>query len=324
MSKKLFILTSFVLVLGLAGYVSAAEVDAEIPVVVSQKPILDGVVDDVWSLSTEQFITMTKDGIPPTSPADCSGSWRALWDSGYLYVLVNINDEALVQDSDPTTGWWDDRVEVFIDGDNAKDDAPDGKNDYQYNFRWNHGVVETPVEWYFRATPHPAGSSLEGVEYAVVTTDDGYLFEIALPWSTMTGELPQVGQQIGIDVMIDDDDDSGGQDTMLAWHDTEIGTPHVPSKWGTALLVLVSSEKAYHPNPADGQKDVPRDAILKWMAGDYADTHDLYFGTVFDDVNDAGRDNDPNGVLVSQNQAETTYDPPRPSRIRPELLLAGR
>jgi len=79
---------------------------------------------------------------------------------------------------------------------------------------------------------------------------------------------------------------------------------------GLTKLVLVSSEKAYHPNPAVGKKDVPRDAILEWMAGDYADTHDVYFGMVFDDVNDASRDNDPNGVLVSQNQAETTYDPP--------------
>jgi hypothetical protein len=79
---------------------------------------------------------------------------------------------------------------------------------------------------------------------------------------------------------------------------------------GLTKLVLVSSEKAYHPNPADGRKDVSRDAIFKWTAGDYADTHDVYFGMVFDDVNDASRGNDPNGILVSQNQAETTYDLP--------------
>jgi hypothetical protein len=64
------------------------------------------------------------------------------------------------------------------------------------------------------------------------------------------------------------------------------------------------------PSPADGAIDGPRDVILSWMAGDYAETHDVYFGTVFDDVNDASRDNDPNSVLVSQNQYETTYDPP--------------
>jgi hypothetical protein len=64
------------------------------------------------------------------------------------------------------------------------------------------------------------------------------------------------------------------------------------------------------PKPGNRVIDVPQDAALGWMAGDYADTHDVYFGTIFDDVNDAGRDNDPNSVLVSQNQAETTYEPP--------------
>ena len=70
---------------------------------------------------------------------------------------------------------------------------------------------------------------------------------------------------------------------------------------GLTKLVLVSSEKAYHPKSADGRKDMPRDAIFKWTAGDYADTHDVYFGMVFDDVNNASRGNDPNGILVSQN-----------------------
>jgi hypothetical protein len=314
MSKKLIYFISAVTVLGLAGYVSTAEADAEIAVasVAFGKPILDGVMDDVWFLSTEQFITVTKEGTPTTSPADCSGSWWALWDSEYLYVLVDVDDEALVQDSDPDTGWYDDRIEIFIDGDNSKDSAPDGKNDYQYNFRWNFGKVERPVEWYFDASgvPHPAGSSIEGVEYVVVTTDDGYLFEVALPWSTMTRELPQEGQLIGIDVSIDDDDDGGGRDAMLSWYHTGPTTPHTPALWGTASLVVISSEGAYCPNPSDGRKDVPRDAILKWLAGDYADTHDVYLGTVFDDVNDASRDNDPNGVLVSRGQYETTYDPP--------------
>jgi len=79
---------------------------------------------------------------------------------------------------------------------------------------------------------------------------------------------------------------------------------------GLTKLVLVSSEKAYPAYPKDGQEDVPGNAVLKWIAGDYADTHDVYLGMVFDDVNDAGRGNDPNGILVSHNQAETTYNPP--------------
>ncbi len=80
-------------------------------------------------------------------------------------------------------------------------------------------------------------------------------------------------------------------------------------------LLMVSGEDvnlavALLPEPADEAIEVPQDTVLSWIAGEHSDTHDVYFGTVFDDVNDASRGNDPNGVLVSQNQTETTYDPP--------------
>jgi len=63
------------------------------------------------------------------------------------------------------------------------------------------------------------------------------------------------------------------------------------------------------PSPAQGAVDVPRDTALSWEPSVFADTHDVYFGTVLTDVNDAERDN-PLGVLVSQGQADTTYDLP--------------
>jgi len=44
-------------------------------------------------------------------------------------------------------------------------------------------------------------------------------------------------------------------------------------------------------------------------AGEFANTHDVYFGISLDDVNTAGRDN-PLGVLVSEGQAATTYELP--------------
>jgi hypothetical protein len=286
MSKKLIYLVSFGLVLGLADYVSAAQNGVEIPSVGYPKPILDGVMDGVWLLSTEQIMTLFT-GEEPTSPEDCSASWWALWDMEYLYVLVDVTDEALIQDSDPSQGWLDDRVEIFIDGDNSKDDAPDGKNDYQYNFRWNHGKVETPVEWYFRATPHPSGSSLEGVEYGVATTDSGYLVEAKMPWSTMTGEAPYEEQLIGINVMIDDDDDGGAEDTQFQWF-TETTTPHVPSLWGTAVLVAGAGEPWLYvamPNPTDGVMLEDTWANLSWKPGGRAVSHDIYLGDNFDDVN---------------------------------------
>jgi len=68
-------------------------------------------------------------------------------------------------------------------------------------------------------------------------------------------------------------------------------------------------EVAADPVPESEAIDVPRDVVLGWSAGEFAATHDVYLGTVFDDVNDASR-TDPRGVLVSQGQTEAAYDAP--------------
>ena len=73
---------------------------------------------------------------------------------------------------------------------------------------------------------------------------------------------------------------------------------------------VIQSGTASLPKPGHQAVEVSQEAALSWMAGDFAVAHDVYLGTVFDDVNDAGRDNDPTGVLVSQNQQGTTYEPP--------------
>jgi len=65
---------------------------------------------------------------------------------------------------------------------------------------------------------------------------------------------------------------------------------------------------ATNPSPATEATDVPRDVVLSWTAGELAATHDVYFGTSFDDVNAASRAN-PMGVLASQAQTVTTFDP---------------
>ncbi len=74
------------------------------------------------------------------------------------------------------------------------------------------------------------------------------------------------------------------------------------------LHIEISRAPAGAPAPADGATDVPVDTILSWAAGQYAATHDVYFGTVAEDVDNASRAN-PMGVLISQGQTEAQYDP---------------
>ena len=63
-----------------------------------------------------------------------------------------------------------------------------------------------------------------------------------------------------------------------------------------------------NPLPFNGAVDVERDAVLRWRPGETAEKHDVYFGTNFDDVNEATRD-DPRDVLVAQDYNDITYDP---------------
>jgi hypothetical protein len=74
-------------------------------------------------------------------------------------------------------------------------------------------------------------------------------------------------------------------------------------------LVTEPPEFAREAVPEDQSIDVPRDVVLSWTPGIYADKRNVYFGTSADDVKEASVDN-PLGVLVGPDLQETTYDPP--------------
>ena len=128
--------------------------------------------------------------------------------------------------------------------------------------------------------------------------------ELTTQVQTFTFEYTHTGPTVGgtgnfnddIDLYFNLNDSDIDLNIDRVWFDT------VPPP---EIQVPVAARK---PDPANLATDVPIDAILTWKAGEYAVTHDVYLGTAFDDVNDAGR-SDPRGVLVSPDQADSTYDP---------------
>ncbi len=75
-------------------------------------------------------------------------------------------------------------------------------------------------------------------------------------------------------------------------------------------ISLLHRPAASSPNPAVESMDVPRDVTLSWEPGMYADKHDVYLGTSFDDVNDAtgGVAQDANSYTPAQRlDFGTTY-----------------
>ena len=278
MCRRLFCVFSVVLVLSLVGGALAQDPDVTLRMPDADMPVIDGVIDEIWSASTEQTISTLVNNTAPTGPADCSGTWKGLWDWDYIYVLVVVRDEILNNDSGD---WNDDCVEFYIDGDNSKGSSPD-ENDHQYTSRWNNAEVEVP------SALHNGEPSLVGFEYAIVTTGDGYIYEARIPWTSIMGQTPTAGQLIGIEVFVNDDDDGTGRDSQIAWFGTEGAGWNTPSMWATGLLI--AGNRAGRPNPADGSLHAQTWASVSWLPGPTAVSHDVYFGDNFDDVNDGAAD----------------------------------
>ena len=189
---------------------------------VSRPVIIDGRADDLWSESRENKIGNVV-YLPPSNDEDLSASYKAMWDEKNLYVLVDVTDDSLKNDSDEF--WLDDSVEVFVDADNSKSGSY-GSNDFQYFFEWaeaNPGLGESKQ------------GRMSGVEFATVRTGRGYRMEIKFPWSTL-GVEPSAGKKIGLDVHVNDDDDGGDRDTKVTWRGKEDNAWQTTEVLGTAEL----------------------------------------------------------------------------------------
>ena len=306
MFKKLIFVFSFVFVLSLVSSVPAQ--DALIPSP-GTMPKLDGVIDEIWFFSSEQTIGTSQVGAAPSSPTDCSGTWRALWNWEALYVLVVVKDESLTNDSGGGDNKWnDDSVEIYVDGDNSKASSI-GADDHQYTCRWNNEVLETP------SAIHHGAPSLVGVEYAVDTIKDGYLLEVKLPWMSIMGKAPTPDQLIGFDVWINDDDDGGTRDSQVSWYSTDGNGWQDPSVWGVAKLV--AGNNAANPSPADGAIHTETWVTLGWLAAQSAVSHNVYFGESFADV-EAGT-----GDTFQGNQEMTFFIVGFPGYSYPDGLVQG-
>jgi hypothetical protein len=209
----------------LAAMVGVEKIDMAVAVAL-EAPVIDGEVDDIWSIaSTQSFV-------PLEDPADGSGTWKVLYDAENLYVLVDVTDESLQNDS--ASAWQDDSVEIYFDGGNTKLDTALSGDDHQYTFGWTADDIQgTNID-----------GATDGIEQGQVTTETGWRIEVKMPWLSIQGVEALAGDLIGIDCYYNDDDDGGDSregkmlsiSTVEGWNDA--------SQWGTAILAAA-------PTPAD-------------------------------------------------------------------------
>ncbi len=191
-------------------------------------PTVDGVVEALWGNHDANSLDLVSQG-STGGGSDLEATFKTTYDNTYLYVLVEVTDESLMDDG--TASWEDDAVEVFIDIGNDKLNSY-GSDDYAYIF-----IINDP-------TVYEAGNSVAGVQYEQSITGSGYVMEFAFPWSTLGVPLID-GSYIGIDVHVNDDDDGGTRDTKIAWADGTDNAWQNPSLFGTLQATGIQTETAF-------------------------------------------------------------------------------
>ncbi len=236
-----------------------------------------------------------------TGPEDCSATFYVLWDDEKVYLAAIIKDDTLSMNKTGADIWNADCVEFFF---STLDYVP--TDDHTGHYQWGFNANEQKWEW--EVLENWTGNECDYLEMASVRTADGYICEAAIEHGSITSFEFVPGNTIGFHPCVDDTD-AADREIQMTWtgreaHDQSQGFGHM----FLSPELAVSPELSKKPRPDNGEIDILRDTDLSWTAGDYAVSHDVYFGTVFDDVNGATRDN-PMDVLVSQGQTGTTYSP---------------
>ncbi|MBO4864255.1 MAG: endo-1,4-beta-xylanase [Eubacterium sp.] len=174
---------------------------------------IDGSVEDAWNDREE----IPLDIIVQKSDATCTA--KLMWDEEYLYVLMDVKDATLNDDSE--NEWEQDSIEVFIDENNARSGSYDADDkQYRVSFNDKHSFNgEKCLE--------------ENMQAAVVITDGGYMVEAAFKWTDIT---PADGTEISLELQVNDASSAGSRTGTLSWAD-DTGTCYMnPSMLGHAKL----------------------------------------------------------------------------------------
>lgn len=196
--------------------------------------IIDGKKDPLWASvekrAIETFIRES-DAASITGPLDFSGYHQVYWDQDGLYLLVQVNDDTLTTTAE-LDYWKVDNIEVYLDMDNSKNPCPGcswnqnsyDANDFQFQLRIGSELNERIGSGY--------------AEYYQNIFEGGYLVEYFFPFDSLNIDKEfAVGDLIGFDVYITDNDDNSTRDAQLTWFDDSGEAYHIPSEFGTIELL---------------------------------------------------------------------------------------
>ena len=184
-----------------------------------------GETDPVWNsapaLVIEKHLTMKDNGT-------ASGVAKAMWDEENLYVLVEVQDPVLNNDS--SSAHEQDSIEIFVDETNCKAS------------RYQEGMGQYRISYENEQSFNGSGIQ-EGFESYARTVAGGYVIEAKIPFKTVD---PAANAKIGFDVQINDANADGTRQDIVMWYDETGNSWQSGAGWGEVTL----EEKS--PIPTNG------------------------------------------------------------------------
>ncbi|WP_310549717.1 endo-1,4-beta-xylanase [Paenibacillus glufosinatiresistens] len=173
-------------------------------------PVVDGRTETLWDAISPVSV-QTEDG-------NSAGAFKAMWDEGNLYVYAEAEDASYQSN---------DRIELFLDADNAKSKS------YDANDR--------------RLTLNRSGSGTDGIVYRVYERSGGYAVEAKIPLAGAAGK------KIGYDLRMT----NAGTGASASWNDFTGRQEQDPSQFGTLVYgdALKLGEAAPAAPAVDGAED---------------------------------------------------------------------
>jgi hypothetical protein len=216
--KKLF---TFFLSALMCTMVMAQNPTATIAKAGDTKPVIDGVVDDVWADIEKHNIDKPYGTEVPTIGGEGETYWQALWAEEGMYVLVVVNDD----EWDPwyapngnANDWTFDKVELYFDVNPVLTDGGGGSGK-----AGNWQVTRKPLEALIDGTPET--ETIEGGDVVwsyKVFDGTKYNVETFVPWES----IPDLNgnnfssEILGFDVTVIDRDVSFTAHQRAVWANT--------------------------------------------------------------------------------------------------------
>lgn len=138
-------------------------------------PIIDGKANEaIWNNSEWYQLDQLWLG-DHYLPEDFQGRYKLAWTADALYLLAEIKDNVLIDNTeDPLTTWWDDDcLEIFIDEDNSGGNHQFTHNAFAYHIALDGNVVDM--------SPEKKGKLYNShIESKRITTDNISLWEVKI------------------------------------------------------------------------------------------------------------------------------------------------